>query len=399
MSLKHNALLIYVFVVISLFATPVYAENNYLFPSDIIDQSEQAQYDVGRQKRYENRRQWVYPQDSQASGQKPFYPDSNSYAASDSQRAFEQNQSQAYQNKNYQARQEQLQLDNIAPGSDLFRESEHYKYSNFKTDDSQASPPVERYNNEQARPAGDFSKGFRYPVETNANQFSKRIRQQQMKTDPSAIAGNIKHREKAGLYPNLLYPSDMEANRRLSNKNAYRSNSFSQNTFSTNPYGSYTDYDKQLGQKRQNIKIQYVPVPVYAVPGTLPGTVPGVVTPGTMVPGYSHLTPGTNYGGLNPGLSTYGLYPGSHSGLYRGLHSGLQQPGLPNRRNFNRSGINPFMGSPYNPLTGLGGFPGGSNPFDTFYKAYDNHSQNVMPYTTPDTMVPGFSMPDMFSTQ
>jgi hypothetical protein len=57
------------------------------------------------------------------------------------------------------------------------------------------------------------------------------------------------------------------------------------------------------------------------------------------------------------------------------------------------------MGSPYNPLTGLGGFPGGSNPFDTFYKAYDNHSQNVMPFTTPDTMVPGFSMPDMFSTQ
>ena len=391
MSLKNKALLIYLFVVISLLVMPVYAESNYLFPSDIIDQSEQAQYDVGRANRYAERRQWVYPQESQASGNKSFYPDSNQYATSDSQRAFKQNQSQSYQNKNYQAQQEQLQADNVVPGANLFSESEHYKYSNFKTGDSQTSPVVQRYDDEQLRPTGYLSKGFRYPVESNANQFSNRIRQQKMKTDFSATAGNIKHRENAGLYPNLLYPSDMEANRRLSNKNAYRPNSFSQNTFSTNTYGSHTDYGKQMEQERQNIKIQYVPVPVYAVPGTLPGTVPGVVTPGKMVPGYSHLSPSSNYGGLSPNLSNYGLYPG--------LHSNLQQQRLLNRRNFNQYGINPFMGSQYNPLTGLGGFPGGSNPFDTFYKTYDNHSQNVMPFTTPDTMVPGFSMPDMFSTQ
>ena len=64
MFFKHRTLPIYLSMLTSLYVLPSYADNNYLFPSDIIDQSEMHQYDIGQSNRYANQRQWVYPQGS-----------------------------------------------------------------------------------------------------------------------------------------------------------------------------------------------------------------------------------------------------------------------------------------------------------------------------------------------
>ncbi len=333
-SSKNNILLMIIFVapllLILLFTMPVYAQSSYLFPSDIIDQAEQSQYDVGRVNRYASQRKWIYPEDTQTEW--PYAP-------------------------------------------------------------------------EQANPLIQFSREFHYPGENYVKQPGGHNFQREIKKDFVPQAEYMYQRKYIQSNPGLLYPSDMEVNRRSINKNSYSPNSFSSNisrpgSFPANSFPTKKDYDRQAGQARQNTRIQYVPVPVYSVPGTLPGTVPGVVTPGKMVPGYSHLSPDYNYGGLSSGFPRSGFprsgFPGS--GLPRsGLFSGLQDQRLFNWRGLNNSGISPFLGPQYNPMTGLGIFPGGSNLSDTFYKSYDDHSQNTSPFASPDTMVPGFSMPDMYA--
>jgi len=42
---------------------PLYAETNYWFPSDIIDQSEQDAYNIDRKSQHMTQRNWIYPDD------------------------------------------------------------------------------------------------------------------------------------------------------------------------------------------------------------------------------------------------------------------------------------------------------------------------------------------------
>ena len=324
-------------IVLLLFVMPLYAENGYLFPGDVSDQSKPFQYDAGRVNRYASQKPLIYPQTSRASMQKPVYPDSDGVGG-----------------------------------------YKYYKYNNSNTNYSQKLPPVQRYKQEQLYPSDNFSRDVRYPGEDFVHQLDYRKIQQKVKTNFANEARNIKQKRFPGPYPKLLYPSDMETNWRSINKSSYSPNSFSSNSFQ-----SYKNYSSMSEVERPNRQIQYVPVPVYSVPGTLPGTVPGVVTPGKMVPGYSHLSPDYSYGSLQS----------------ERLNSGLIQPKLLNRKSLDKSGINSFTNSQYNPLTGSGLFPGGSSPFDSFYKTYGSYSRNISPFGAPDSMVPGLSMPGLFLPQ
>lgn len=51
-----------------LFSMSLQAETRYLFPSDIIDQAEQAIYNANRTDRYIAQRKWVYPKDIRTDG-------------------------------------------------------------------------------------------------------------------------------------------------------------------------------------------------------------------------------------------------------------------------------------------------------------------------------------------
>ena len=140
---------------------------------------------------------------------------------------------------------------------------------------------------------------------------------------------------------NLLFPSDVESRNKPKNKRF-------------EPFAGDIEQRHQSGRNREEVR--YVPVPVYNVPGTLPGTVPGMVTPSHMVPGYSHLNPYNSHYGMNS---------------------------LPF--------VNPWN-SYYSPFSSFG-VPGG-NPFTSFY----NSNYNYFPFSGPGYLMPGLSMPDMFSS-
>lgn len=385
---KNKILLMIILLVPLLLAMPVYAENSYLFPSDIIDQSEQSEYDVGRASRYAAQRKWAYPETSQTSEKKVFYPDFSEYSTIDSQPVAAQHQARPYQSQSYQSqdKHKQPRYNNMDSGSKLFDDSEYYKYSNFKANSPHTSQAELPYIPEEAPPLVQFSRELRYPGGNYVNQPGGRNIEREMKKDFVPQTEYIDQRKYVQSYPNLLYPSDMEINRRSVNINSHSPNSFSSSSFPANSFPVKNDYGRERDPTRPDTRIQYVPVPVYNVPGTLPGTIPGVVTPGKMVPGYSHLSPDYNYSGLNSVFRGSG-FPGS------GLLYGLQDQRLFNNRSFNNSGLSPFLGLQYNPLTGQGIFSGESKPFDTFY----NHSQSISPFASQNSMVPGFSVPNIFS--
>ncbi len=337
---------------------PVSAETNYLFPSDIIDQTEQTQYETGRTDRYATQRNWAYPEVSKSSGKKPSY--SEHYTGHDAQSAFEDKNRPRHHPEDARMK--------------WFEDSAHYKYDNFKPaqTNKQYQQPYrnkQTYNSAQSYPGEQLPENAYYSDRKNNRQFEARNYRSVRQNAPlnytqnsSNNRGNEQDRYSRP-YPNLLYPSDMEAP-----KNSDRRKAYSMNSFSSNGYNR----GSSPMRRAQNMQIQYVPVPVYSVPGTLPGTVPGVVTPGNMVPGYSHLSPVYNY--ALPGTS------------------------MLNRNRLNNNAFGNLMGTPYSPMTGMGVLPGVTNPFDSFYKIYDNDSRHNRSFTTPETMVPGFSMPDMFST-
>ncbi len=352
MSVKYYFLSV-LFIFLTLLILPVVAANNYLFPSDIIEQAEPYPYpyENEREGRYAEQRQWIYPETLKKTGSDPYYSKSEQYISVVHDPISKR---QTFQKQNYRYYSEDRQVqylpkqylskqaEHSAYKSDPFSQSERYKYSNLKSNNSQTY----RYpgNNNVVNTSGSF-KDKPYYYEPNNykpenykpyNYNSYESTQQNVYPALSQPARQIRQKRYNRSYPELVYPGDMETRQRFTNNNKY--------VGSSDP--SYRD-DRQ---------IQYVPVPVYTVPGTLPGTVPGVVTPGNMVPGYSHLSPQKN-------------------------------------------NSNPFFGQQFNPFTGMGLFPGGSNPFDSFYKTYGSHSKNISPFASPESMFPGSSIPNMFSSQ
>lgn len=341
-------------VILSFVAMSALAETNYLFPSDIIDQTEQARYETGRADRYATQRNWTFPEVSKSSGQKPNY--SEQYISIDGRPALEQNTRARHH-----------------PGDaslKWFEDSEHYKYDNFRSGQAeqafqQQTTDKQVYNSAQTYSGVNLPDNAYYPTRKLLKHFDRRNRRY-VRPDPrqnpslndSVNSYNNAQGRLSRSYPNLLYPSDMERQQNSGRRKAYTMNSFSSNSF-----------NERLPMYRnpaaQNQQIQYVPVPVYGVPGTLPGTVPGVVTPANMVPGYSHLSPAYNF--AVPGTGTF------------------------NRKRLNNNAYGNLLATPYSPMSsGLGAFPGVSNPFDSFYKTYENNSQHSWPFTSPENMVPGY---------
>ncbi len=325
MSLKYYSLSA-LFALLAMCLLPAVA-NNYVYPSDIAEQSEQYQYRTEREDRYAGQREWAYPKAFKESDSESYYSNTEQYLSNDNYPAPERQQFQNKTNRYYSGDRQVQYLQNQpdyydTDKQDLFGHSEHYKYSNFGSN----SPGLNK------------SEAYRYPEQEKSgyNYISQSDAQGNNYPALSRPARHIRQKRYNRPYPQLLYPSDMEAKTRFAKRNKYS-----------------RDYEPSY---RDDRKIQYVPVPVYSVPGTLPGTVPGVVTPGSMVPGYSHLSP-------------------------------------------NKNNLNPFLGLQYNPMSAPGLFPEGGNPFDSFYKTYGNHSKNMSPFASPESMFPGLSIPNLFSSQ
>ncbi|MCU7940511.1 MAG: hypothetical protein KZQ64_04815 [gamma proteobacterium symbiont of Bathyaustriella thionipta] len=317
-------------ILLLLIVTSVSAGTKYLFPSDVIDQSEQAQYDIERVERYESQRNWYYPQEQSRVEKNIFYPES----------------------KQFQIRKK----------SSWYEQSDHYKYDDFNLN---TLPGGQIHQPEQYYPTNDFNRETQYQKDNYPKQYSV---EQPRNIRPPAATNKMQQRYIPESFRKPVYASDFDANGYITNKpsvnmNPYTVPSYDSPLYKNEAYNSRPNYDWTNDNGKQQVQIQYVPVPVYKVPGTLPGTVPGIVTPGNMVPGYSHLSP--NY---------------EHS----------------KKKSNNSKGMYDVMGSPYNPFSGFGIFPGDSNPFNGLYKSYNNSSENGFPFLSPDTMIPAFSKPEAF---
>jgi|GEM_PF-6493544 len=246
--------------------TSLSAANQYLFPSDIIDQAEQEQYDTERANRYVRERQWRYPQKSvpeqypqqfrqRSSQYMPVArqaPYSNQYAP--------KNYAQAYQNRK----------------SSWNTRSNHYKYDNFKLNDT---PDRDRY------PANTSY----YPdMRTN---YSHQARQ------------NVCHDLTENTMPNLpeayynrasppVYPGDLQKLHNSSGRRPIR-NDYPPAAYKGKAYKQRPAEGHYFNRAdNESSKVQYIPVPVYRVPAyRVPTTLPGIATPRNMLPGYSHLSP------------------------------------------------------------------------------------------------------------
>ncbi|MCP3849608.1 MAG: hypothetical protein GY694_05140 [Gammaproteobacteria bacterium] len=389
------------FVIFVLFSMPAYAQSNYLFPSDIIDQGEQFQYDLGRVDRYENQRQWVYPNTFEFSQRNEIYPQANS--ATLRNEAYEENR--IYSKQNY-------------PNSDYQSQGEHYQYGQFKPNNlmqennewpskpryAQGSEPryaqgtvKNRYEEFRRNPFDANTsvtgrtfpnevRGPQYPAETQRHYDSIRPQQtfQESFRTPYTTSNYAQRPVQRSEY---VYPGDV-SNGDRSQPVYSGTNPFSFDSFGTfNEPAQHQQNHNQQKHNNENVQIRYVPVPVYTAPGTLPGTIPGVVTPGNMVPGYSHLSPSTNRSGFNSFEQ-----------------NSFKQNEYPDFKRYKKqkskqSAFNPFTGLQYNPMSSMSSFSENSNPFDSFYKIYDSQSTNTKPFSAPDFLIPGLSMPSMFSSQ
>jgi len=298
----------------------LFADSHYLFPSDIVDQAERTHNEAERSERFETQREWSYPDQSETNARGKIVPGK-------------------------------------APSH--YPQSEHYKYDDFNADSSSSLsyPPAE--NTGRSFPAAghkdlhyDARNTQQYPYQDSAKYQDRKNLQSLKPTDSRTYsqhkyaqenyADSYENRNSTESYPNLLFPGDVQADRQ-----------FIHPKYRTLPYQSR---NQSQGSIRPQGQIRYIPVPVYGVPGTLPGTVPGVVTPGNMVPGYSHLNP--NYSGFN-----------------------------------NYYGAPPFM--PVNPFNNFL-YPG--NPFGSMYNNYGNNSFNNMPFRNPNFLAPGLYMPNTYPT-
>lgn len=336
LSINNRLFILLLFAFLLVLAMPLHAGNQYLFPGDIIDQPEQTQYDAERINPYENKRHWRYSQESDISEKDTFYPGYSQYETMDDQSMYE----------NKQFRQELFNK----------KQSDHYKYDDFD------STVPQRYYTEQpvqSYPKNNFDQEMHFPGGNYLRQ-PENIQYRNIQAPVSVNKMPRRHITKTFRKP--VYVTDIKLDKYLTNKYPVKTNpnEFPANNYfpadQNNPlYGSQINSGRINNYDRQQVRIQYVPVPVYTVPGTLPGTVPGMVTPGNMVPGYSHLNPNYNF----------------------------------NKNDRNMDDLDSLMSSQYNPFSGLSIFPGTSNPFNSVYKSYSHSSQKGWPFLSPETISSG----------
>ncbi|WP_198264427.1 hypothetical protein [sulfur-oxidizing endosymbiont of Gigantopelta aegis] len=356
--------------ILGVLSWPAFAANNFLFPSDIVDQAEQYAHEEARNFRYMNQRQVRYPQMSNMTGKRPSYIGDIGYKPVPSGSHYYPNREARIQQRAPDFRRAD-QATNWNGDSERFSSarykserynSERYKYDDYPQKTSAMNSSRYKYPEQYAYPPSQNSSASPfYPMNMPNNSFAP------------PMMNSMMPRQAFDSYSNLLYPSDMESKRYSRGNQSWQGQRL-------NGQNGYVEHNSQSEQLR------YVPVPVYGVPGTLPGTIPGIVTPSDMVPGYSHLSPSYQYN--NRAIT--GL--GQNYGLFN--------------RNKKHQRTNPFLGA-YNPINSfsngldnpLGGFPGLSNPFDSFYKSYAHDANKTKPFGSPDSMIPSFSMPDMFSLQ
>ncbi len=335
--LENNRIPYILFLLNFITSMPLYAQSAYLFPSDILDQSEQLQNDAQSAQRYESQRQWVYPDE-----------------------VSEQNYIQksrgnvSYPEKEHKPEYYSAEQNNII--SDYPR-SDHYKYDDFGSKtylNPSKSRPEQRKTPSYNQTQGQF--------ETQSHYKSSPRRQyqaeQQYQSEPVYQSQPQPEYRSYQKPPKELYVSD------LINKPVRQSRRFFPEKNAPASYGkSIQKHMERAGNnsnqrvRQAQTQIHYIPVPVYSygVPGTLPGTIPGVLTPPSMVPGYSHLA---------PAYSSYGL---------------TQYP--------------PAM--PYYPY-GQRNLPM-LNPNTMHYKTYGNNSGGYIPFNPVNTF-PGIStLPNIFS--
>lgn len=358
-TIKNN-LLVSLCIPVLLWAIPLQAGNNYLFPSDITDQSEQAVYDTERANRYASQRTWAYPENNSLNpnhqGRQTYNEDQ--YITIDGQASPYQMQPE-YDHSNFNNAERSKNID--------YDSGRVKNYRSVNKVPELTQPNIPQYNTSSGStgmPAYTRKQyqGEKFPGEKYADDFGNRMYEQTMEMGQTAYPGNTGTRNKATYYrrmnSNLLYPGDVEPVNRFLGK--------------SNEIMQYQP-PVQTQQPKQKNQIQYVPVPVpvYRVPGTLPGTVPGLITPSNMVPGYSHLSPYNNYGSSGYGSPNYGS-------------SGYGSP--------NFGGLNNPFGMPYNSAPGFGTFPGMGmgNPFGNTFNNYGNNPYGGSPFTMPGLMGPGF---------
>lgn len=352
MSLRNTDYLLMLFLLAPLaFPLSLFADNHYMFPSDVVDEAEQTNVELEGSNRYATQREWSYPEET----------------STDARGKVISGKTSLYYSKDYRSIGGQSSPHQVEPnyGSSRYPEPDQYKYDNFNAKTPPANPlPANpsAYNNSRLHsPDGQGDSQYnapdihQYPYESDYKYPRRRNFQQVMPVDPMAFPqpeyvqenyngnydGNIETRDSNQPYPNLLFPGDIDADKQFMNPK----------------YRALTEryrYGRQAQQLTAPGQVRYVPVPVYGVPGTLPGTVPGVVTPGNMVPGYSHLTP-------------------------------------------NYSGYNNYFGTPFMPVNPFNSYMYPGNPFGSLYNNYGNNSFSNMPFTNPNYMMPGLSMPGMFS--
>lgn len=296
-----------------LITLPAYAEKNYFFPAEVI---EQVQYPTESSGNYKALPEQRFPEPSSRFQRNVSYPQEQQYPINYQQNQYARDYSET-------KAPHQLYSRNKFRGPD---KSDLYQFDNYKTDvysNVRPAPSAQPY------PLNNFNYGTAYPEE-NYPEASYSERSHSVRSDYESYRSrrlpaleNKRYQLKQIDYSNSsqkpLYASDIKPDKPPVNKNSYQK--FSPDSKS---------YPQRHNDTHQ-VQIQYVPVPVYNAPRTLPGTVPGVVVPGNMVPGYSHLTPNlSNNSVIRKGM---GSLPGTH----------------------------------YNPFSGYSVFSGGPHLFDSLY--------------------------------
>ncbi|MDX2506271.1 MAG: hypothetical protein QNL62_17575 [Gammaproteobacteria bacterium] len=173
--------------ILLLLSMPLYAEINYLFPSDIIDQSELDAYNIDRESHYMTQRNWFYPDDirkdeqSTAQNYLPVQAHPNDYPS----RRVE---SEGYKYSNYPSRQS-------------------LKFRSLNTDTSYVPSALR----------GKVSWQYSGPIGKNANYSGNRMYEQSNRVETITTAERFSQQEKT-MYPNLLYATDVEPDRHAINQ-------------------------------------------------------------------------------------------------------------------------------------------------------------------------------------
>jgi hypothetical protein len=238
-----------------LFSMSLQAETRYLFPSDIIDQAEQAIYNANRTDRYIAQRKWVYPKDIRTDG----WPVDKIPTPINTNVQYD---GQRYPNLLY--------VSDIEPDNHSNRwKNKAIQYS-FQNQGRQGYP------------------NLRYASDIEPDNRSTRRKNK-------AIQYSFQNQGRQG-YPNLRYVSDIEP---------------------VNRSARLKSKAMQYSLQKTKEQSRSIPAPLFPpyqrnAPRMLPGIFPGIIVP----PGYSHFGPNYNYGGLNNmfynqynPFTRYGVFP------------------------------------------------------------------------------------------